>query len=194
MERTHPPKRYFKLSQDVEGAGGWDLGNPTDAQGREVDDPWVFREGMPVPEPGRLRVPIGRPGRALDFTLAGFSIPVIHTRVASLFTELAPRDVQLLPVDIEGQPDQFRILVATRLIRCIDDQASEEVESWTPEDGRPEKVGQYRDVYGMRIDPSKVGDANVFRTWGWSIALIVSEPLKEALERIGATGTKFKEV
>jgi hypothetical protein len=46
----------------------------------------------------------------------------------------------------------------------------------------------------MRIDPSKVGDANVFRTWGWSIALIVSEPLKEALERIGATGTKFKEV
>jgi hypothetical protein len=154
----------------------------------------MFREGMPVPVPGPLKIPIGRPGQALDFTLAGFSIPVVHVKVASVFTELAPGDVQLLPVDIPGQPAQFCILVATRLIRCIDDTASDEVEYWTPEDGRPEKVGQYRDVYGMRIDLSKAGDAKVFRTWGWTIALIVSEELKEALERIGATGVKFKEV
>jgi hypothetical protein len=46
----------------------------------------------------------------------------------------------------------------------------------------------------MRIDPSMVGDAKVFRTWGWHIALIVSEEIKDALERIGATGVKFKEV
>ncbi|WP_095992105.1 imm11 family protein [Cystobacter fuscus] len=188
------PKKYFKLSQEVDGSGGWDLGNPTDPQGREVDNPWSFREGLPVADPGRLTLPVGRPGRALDFTLAGFSIPVVHARVAALFRELAPRDVQLLPVDIPGQPDPFCILVATRLIQCIDDQASEEVEYWMPEDGRPEKVGQYRDVSGMRIDPSKIGDAQVFRTWGWTIALIVSEELKEALERMGATGAKFKEV
>jgi hypothetical protein len=97
-------------------------------------------------------------------------------------------------VDIQGQPDTFCILVATRLIQCIDDKASEDVEYWTPEDGRPEKAGQYRDVYGMRITPSRVGDARVFRTWGWTVALIVSEELKEALERIGATGVRFKEV
>lgn len=191
---TRIPKKYFKLSQDVDGSGGWDLGNPTDPQGREVDNPWMFREGMPVSVPERLRIPIGRAGRALDFTLAGFSIPVVHVKVATLFMELAPDDVQVLPVDIRDQPDQFCILIATRLIRCIDDKASEEVEYWTPEDGRPEKVGQYRDVYGMRIDPSKVGDAKVFRTWGWTIALIVSEEIKEGLERIGATGVKFKEV
>ncbi len=186
--------RYFELSQDVGGSGGWDLGNPTDSQGKEVDKPWVFREGLPVPNPGQLKIPIGHPGRALDFTLAGFSIPVIHARVASIFSKLAPRDVQLLPVDIQGQPDPFYILVATRLIRCIDDKASAEVEYWRPEDGRPEKVGQYRDVYGMRIEPTKVGDAKVFRTWGWTIALIVSEDIKEALERAGITGMKFKEV
>ena len=63
-----------------------------------------------------------------------------------------------------------------------------------PEDGRPEKTGKYRAVAGMRIDPSKVGDAKIFRTWGWDIALIVSEEIKEALERIGATGMRFKEV
>ncbi len=55
-------------------------------------------------------------------------------------------------------------------------------------------MGQYEGVHGLRIDPTKVGAARVFRTWGWTIALIVSEELKEALERIRATGTKFKEV
>nr|WP_317987913.1 suppressor of fused domain protein [Hyalangium gracile] len=46
----------------------------------------------------------------------------------------------------------------------------------------------------MRIDPSKVGDAKIFRTWGWTVALIVSEDIKQALERAGVTGVKFKEV
>jgi hypothetical protein len=34
----------------------------------------------------------------------------------------------------------------------------------------------------------------VFRTEGWAGTLIVSEEIKEALERMGATGTKFEEV
>ncbi|HYO70280.1 MAG TPA: DUF1629 domain-containing protein, partial [Archangium sp.] len=46
----------------------------------------------------------------------------------------------------------------------------------------------------MRIDPSKVGNARVFRTWGWELAIVVSEAIKDALERMGATGTKFQEV
>lgn len=46
----------------------------------------------------------------------------------------------------------------------------------------------------MRIDSSKMGDAKVFRPWGWTVAQILSEEIKEALERVGATGTKFKEV
>jgi hypothetical protein len=97
-------------------------------------------------------------------------------------------------VDIQGWPEPFRILVATRLIRCIDDKASDEVEYWKPEDGRPERVGTYRKVSGLRIDPSRVGEAQVFRTWGWSIALIVSEELKDALEHSGATGMRFEAV
>jgi hypothetical protein len=97
-------------------------------------------------------------------------------------------------VVINGQTDQFCILNATRLVRCIDDKASEEVRYWRPQDGRPEKTGQYRAVYGLRIEPAKVGDAKVFRPWGWTVALIVSEEIKEALERIGATGVRFKEV
>jgi hypothetical protein len=46
----------------------------------------------------------------------------------------------------------------------------------------------------MRIDPAKVGDAKVFRPWGWQVVLVVSEEIKEALERKGVTGASFEEV
>ncbi|GHH01064.1 hypothetical protein GCM10012319_68510 [Comamonas sp. KCTC 72670] len=187
--------RYFKLTEDRQ-PGNWDLGDPLDAQGHEVEDPWMYAAGRAVREErGRLRIPIDEPGRRLDFCTAGIGVaPVAHVRVASLFAERAPADVQLLPVDLAGQPDQYLLLVATKLIRCIDDRATREVLYWKPEDERPEKLGQYRSVAGLRIDPTKVGDAQVFRTWGWPIALIVSEDLKAALEQSGATGMKFTPV
>jgi hypothetical protein len=187
------PQHFFKLYDDVYVSGRWHLDNPTDSQGHEVDDPWVFRRGEPVLIEGRLRVPIEQAGGALDFSLAGLSVPVVHVKAASLFTELAPDDVQLLPVDIEGQPDQYLILVATRLIHCIDEQASR-IRLWTHEDGLPHKVGQYASVRDMRIDPSKVGDAKVFRAQGWPGPLIISGDIKEALERASITGVKFEEV
>jgi hypothetical protein len=186
-------QRFFELYDDVYVPGRWHLDNPTDRQGREVDDSWVFRRGEPARIEGRLKVPIEHAGQALDFSFAGLSVPVVHVKAAALFTELAPGDVQLIPVDIDGQPDQYFILVATRLIACIDEQASR-IRLWTHEDGLPHKVGQYASVRDMRIDSSKVGDVQVFRARGWPGPLLISGSIKEALELAGITGVKFEEV
>jgi hypothetical protein len=185
-------QRFFRLSDDVYFRGRWHLSTPIDSQGRKVND-WDFKRGAPVSIPGRLKVPIGIAGKALDFTEAGVRIPVVHVKVASLLTELAPHDVQLLPVDIKGLPDQYLILVATRAIRCIDDKNSK-VQFWTPEDGAPHKVGTYYAVDDLHIDKAVVGAAKVFRPEGWEVALIVSGDIKDALEHMGATGTRFQEV
>jgi len=185
--------RYYRLSDDVALTGRWELGKLGDERGEEVW-PALLMRGVPAHVDGRIKVPVKRPGQPLDFSHAAFGIPVVHVRAASVFMELASNDVQFFPVDIEGQTEKYLVLNATRVVNCIDDQASEEVRYWKPEDGRPEKTGQYRAVYGMRIDQAKAGDARVFRTWGWTVALIVSEELKKALEHIGATGAKFKEV
>ena len=186
------PKRFFELADDMTVPHRWHLGMPRDQLGLKVDDE-QFTCGAPVHREGRLRIPLESAGKPLDFTEAGISIPVVHVRVASLFAELAPEDVQLIPVDVEGQPDQYLILVATHLIRCIDEQASR-IELWTHEDGVPHKVGQYASVRDMRIDKAKVGGAQVLRPEGWEVALIVSGEIKDALERMGATGTRFEEV
>jgi hypothetical protein len=186
--------RYFKLSDDVYVPERWELGTPLDSQGRELGSR-VFLRGEPVQVEGRLRVSIYQPGKPLDFTLADAgAIPIVTEKVATLLTQLAPNDVQLFPVDVDTQPGPHFLVNVARLVKCIDDQASEEVTYWTPEDGRPDRVGTYSSVSGMRINPTVVGTEKVFRTWGWHIALIVSEDIKAALERVGATGTKFKAV
>ncbi|MDY7232963.1 imm11 family protein [Hyalangium rubrum] len=185
-------KRFFALADNVNFPHRWDLDTPVGRQGRKVDDRQFLR-GTPVHIEDRLRIPVEIAGKPLDFTEAGISIPVVHVRVASMFTQLAPDDVQLIPVDVKGQPDQYLILVATHLIRCIDETASR-IELWTHEDGVPHKVGQYSSVRDLRIDKAKVGSARVFRLEGWSGPLLVSEEIKDALERMGATGTRFEEV
>jgi hypothetical protein len=185
-------QRFFDLYDDVYVPNRWHLATPIDSQGCKVHD-WDFKRGTPVHVEGRMKIPIKVAGRPLDFSEAGVRIPVVHVKVASMLSELAPGDVQLIPADIEGQPDQYLILVATRLIRCIDEKASR-ILLWTAEDGAPHKVGKYRDVRDLRIDKTKVGNAQVLRPEGWSGTLLVSERIKDALERLGATGTKFQEV
>lgn len=85
------------------------------------------------------------------------------------------------------------MLVATRLIRCIDEKASR-IQLWTHEDGVPEKLGHSASVCDLRIDKAKVGSARVLRPEGWTGALIVSEDIKTAMARVNATGAKFTEV
>jgi hypothetical protein len=171
----------------------WHLGAPVDEQGQEVD-PWQFKKGNVIEFGFVPRFPLDIPGDPLECCWAAFSIPVVHVRVVQLFERLGVRDVQFIPAQVEEHPGPYFILNALRIIRCIDDARCEEVRYWKPEDNRPDKLGQYRVVAGMRINPKQVGDAHVFRPWGWRVALIVSEHLKEGMEEEGITGTRFVEV
>ena len=186
-------KQYYRLFEDVHVPKRWHLDEPVDERGHKSGS-WLFTEGEHVTLQGRLRIPLYVPGKALDFSLVDGAIPLVSARVAAVFAELAPGDVQLFPVEVEGQSEPYTLINITRVVKCIDDEASDDVHHYTPEDGQPERLGHYWLVIGMRIDPSKVGEAQVFRTWGWTGTIVVSEAIKEALERLGATGTKFTEV
>ncbi|QAT82454.1 hypothetical protein EJ065_0849 [Corallococcus coralloides] len=188
------PQRYFDLTDDVYLEGRWELGHPQDTQGAKLVNPWQFRMGKPSSWTERVRIPVKIPGTAMDYSHAAFSIPVVTSRVATIFERLAPNDVQLFPVDIKGQPDDFFILNAVRRVNCIDDEASEEARYWTSEDGWAEKVGTYRSVWGMRIDATRLGSARVFRPLHWEVVLVIPEDIKLALESIGATGVWFQDV
>ena len=185
--------RYFKLMDDRRSGTRWHLGTPVDEQGQELD-PWQFDEGRVLDLGCVPRFPLDIPGTPLEFCWAAFSILVVNARFVRLLEQLKVQDVQFIPARVEGHAESYFILNPLRIIRCIDDARSEEVRYWKPEDGQPDKVGEYRVVAGMRIDPTRVGDARIFRPWGWVVALIISEDLKLALEQEGITGTRFVEV
>lgn len=187
-------KRYFRLKEDMSSPERWVLHDTLDSQGKKVGARLYLNES-PLSFDRPLRVPLLHPGNPLDFSLADAGdFPVVTEKVASTLAELAPGDVQIYPAQVDTRPEPYFLVNVARLVKCIDDESSEEVLYWKPEDNRPDLVGQYRSVMGMRIDPLKVGDAKVFRPWGYPPALLVTEEVKEALERTGATGLKFVEV
>jgi hypothetical protein len=154
---------------------------------------WV--DGKPLQLSERLRIPIYKPGKPLDIDFAGAGqTPVVSTGVASVFRELASDSVQLFEVEVEGQTAPYYILNVSRLIDAVDERACQSVERWKPEDGRPDRVGEYHVISGLRIDPAKAGNARVFRLWGYSLPIIVDEKVKAVLEETGCVGGKFTEV
>jgi hypothetical protein len=185
---------YFRLSDNEYIPERWYLDEPVDLQGKELN-PWQFTKGRPLSPQAPMRIPIYARGRPQDFTTTCVgSTPIVHVKVATLFSKLAPEDIQAFPVNVEGQPEPHFLINAVQLIKCIDDTRCEEVQYYLPEDGQPAKTGTYKSVLGLRIDRSKVGDARIFRLWGWTGALIVREDIKAAMEREGVTGVSFKEV
>lgn len=182
--------KYFELEDNNSIRGRWFLESPRDEKG-EWFPPYTFTAGHPIEPPGPLKLPLRRPGKPIDFTLADSAMPVANARTTELFERIAPGAIQRIPITLEAERDPYFILNVTRTVDCIDLQATEEVEYWKPEHGRPERVGDFRMVFGLRVDRLKAGGHPLFRLKGWTIALIASEEIKLALEREKVLGPKF---
>jgi hypothetical protein len=146
---------YYRLGDDHSFPSRWYLGTMTDPQGREVD-PRTFTSGelARVSEP--VRISKRRDGQPMDFTLGDFDVPVASCEVARVLQQIAKRDLQLVDAIVEAEVSKFSVLNVLRTIDCIDAVRSEYIK-WNPEDGRPDKVGQYKQITQLRIDPMRVG-------------------------------------
>jgi hypothetical protein len=132
-----------------------------------------------------------KPGEAQDFHLVEGKVPLVSARVAEVLREHAPEDVALFPVAVAA--GEAPLVHVKHIVRCINDQRSSAVGHWTRENGgTPEQWGTYWWVKGLRIIPRKMGPVRVCRPWGWPRALIVTEPVMQALLRAGATGLRFE--
>lgn len=186
------PMKYFRLTDDMTFPGRWFLNGIHAATGQSVD-PRVFTSAAPVSDHKPVRVSVRVPGTPLDFTLGDFDVPVITAAVARILEPLASADLQLMPARIEGVAGDHEILNVVHAIACLDERRSEFIR-WTEADGRPDKIGQYRMVTKLHVDPVRVGPAQVFRIDGWKVALVVSEAIRAALVSSGLSGMVFTEV
>ncbi|XXF74983.1 hypothetical protein P2318_18090 [Myxococcaceae bacterium GXIMD 01537] len=172
----------------------WLLETPTRDSGEAFDEPWMFADGRVLPDPGRIKAQISRPGRERAFVFSAIEkAPIASEAVAIIFRTLAPDDVQLIPVSIEGAAGPHFVINATKVVDCIDEARCQEVQHSTV-GSLPDYAGEYRWIYGLRIDPSKTEGAQVFRPRKFKVAFVVSGEVKEALERVGNLGVSFERV
>ncbi|QAT87966.1 hypothetical protein EJ065_6437 [Corallococcus coralloides] len=172
----------------------WVIRTPGPAVGGTFEEPWMFGDGRILPNLGPIKADVAHQGKSRAFVLSGIEqAPIANELVANVFSSLAPGDVQLLPVSIEGESERYFVVNATRVIDCIDEARCREVHHYD-EDAPPGLEGEYNWIYGLRIDPSKTEGAQVFRLKKFKVAFIVSEDVKNALEAVGNLGVSFERV
>ncbi|QSQ12363.1 imm11 family protein [Myxococcus landrumensis] len=174
----------------------WLLETPILESGEAFDEPWLFTDGRVLPEPGPIKAQVYHPGRKRTFMFAGVEgTPIVSQEIANALRTLAPADVQLFPVTVEGDAEPYFVVNAIKVIDCIHEEHCEEVQHYGADaDTFPEYAGEYRWIYGLRIDPAKTEGAQIFRLKKFKNALIVSEEIKTALEHIGNLGVSFERV
>ncbi|WXH29578.1 hypothetical protein WA016_03537 [Myxococcus stipitatus] len=173
----------------------WLIATPIPASGGEFDEPWMFGEGRVLADPGSMKSPIEHQGARRTFVFSPIEqVPIVSEAVSNIFRALAPDDVQLFPMTVEGEPEQYFVVNATRVIDCIDEEKSREIHHYEEGDPFPEYAGEYRWIYGLRIDPARTEGAQVLRPKKFKTAFIVSEEVKNALEQVGNLGVSFERV
>ncbi|HYV47712.1 MAG TPA: DUF1629 domain-containing protein [Myxococcaceae bacterium] len=181
---------YYDFWDSKEIPGRWYLKAPIGPDGWV--NPELFVSGVgPVNLRGPLRLDFRRPGNPLDYTMADSGMPIASQRAAAIFREIAGPDVELIPVTVEGESEPYFIVNAIHAVDCVDEARSEGIRRWGPEDGRPERIGDYKPFDKLRIDPTRTEGRDLFRVKRCLVYLIASDRLKTALEGANLTGLRF---
>lgn len=166
--------KFYEVVDDVEFPNRWFLGECYEPRDREIDLD-VFMDGKPVEVSGPLAVRIQRDGEPLSFTFAAFDVPIIAEPLAAALQFFDGSYIQRTPVLLPKKTEyNYDIINVTHLEKCVDESSSN-LTFWREEDGRPDKIGQYR----MVIDLVLHG---------------VREDIKDLLQSLGVTGVRFCEV
>lgn len=183
--------RYYRVrTDDKHFADRWFLDEPLAQDGTEIDAR-EFAYGRPYAGAPPNTVPIQYAGRVVAFNLAAFDMPVVSDEIADLVERIAPGEAERYPVTIGSGIQGYSILNAICREACVDETRSL-VTRWGPGDFRQDKIGRYRMVSNLTVDPSRANGRHIFRIEDFEVALLVSEVLKDAIERIPNNGVKFE--
>ncbi len=165
----------------------WFLSGLSSSKGEAVDD-YQFKRGNPVDVFEPLRISVQIPGRVLDFT--HWPLPIVKPRVADIIEAMDPHAIQRIPIKVIGHDEPFEVMNVIARLDCIDRSVTK-IRMWTEEDGFPELVGKYKAVEWLKVDPSKVGGSHIFLIEKWTVAMVVSDVLRESLVSTHVTAISF---
>jgi len=168
---------YFRITFDPEVEGMCFISKPVDVDGNTIDPRSFTGCKRYGPVAGEFLLPVRVPGKTAEFSFGAFDMPVVTSEIGRRIQDFASNDVELLPAhstDTVG----LAILNVLRCMDCIDDRRTVG-SKWTTEDGRLDKLDEYRTIIRLYIDPARARGCHIFRIATWKIALIVSSALVE---------------
>lgn len=182
--------KYFRVLAAKDAVDRWFLRAPVNSFGEEVD-PRIFTESLACDVTDPLTLPVRRSGKVVDFNFADFDMPVLSAAAIDQLQSIAGVHLQRVPVAIPGITARFELLNVLDSVDCIDEKSSVYTK-WTPADGRPEKVGEYRMFVNLRVDRQRAEGHHLFRIDGWKVALVISELVKQTLEGLNVSGVEYQ--
>jgi len=175
--------KYFSLLDDMTTADRWYLDGPSGPAGEWLST--ALTSGSRYEGPTPLTCRVHHSGPPLELTMTQDDVPVLDERVAEIFDKHVGADAQLLPARASESTVKLWAVNVLAAPDCVDELRSAEVHRYTAEDGRPDRIGEYRQIGGLRIDPVRAGEHAILRPRGWWVTTIVGEPLAEALRKAG---------
>ncbi len=182
---------YYRLFDDMSmrQRHRWHVGEIFLPDGTE---PWLSG-GIRLDNLEPLRAEVHHVGHILTFCHTSFNVPIATHALADAIRKIAEDDVQCIPVTISDQRGMM-VLNALRVIQCVHELESKFVK-WTEHNHRPDKTGDYRYFDKLVLARQAIPqDAHFFRLKGYLIHLVVSETVKNAMERVGCYGAEFTEL
>lgn len=173
---SHGP--YYDLFDDMSSSSRWYLDSVTGASGQWLGVALSSATRFEGPTP--LKIDVYRPGPPLELTIADDEL-VVNERVARILEGVASADIQLLPAVVSGHPEPYFVVNMLYEPDCIDEQRTGDARRYTAEDGRPDRIGQFKCATNMKIDPARTGGHDIFRPWGWAVVIVVSAKVADAL-------------
>jgi hypothetical protein len=195
--------KYFRwLSYEVEHSNEqkevWNL----TFQNPQINE-WDFMSGKYVDEVEILTVYYDTESEHTDYPFGPGLLPVYSSRLKSLIDGLGINEIQYIPLRIKhkhSDKEVYGYFLANYLsvIDCLNREKSiyqiytkENLLYW---EQRPYMLGTFHYVNNAILDVDKIGDARIFRLWGWEVMIIVREDVKQAIEEAGITGGGFLEL
>lgn len=182
--------RFFDWCLSSSGSPSVLLREPMLRSGKVIDA-WHFKSCQEFHSDDELVVEAEGRNEFENMMFGAFELPYVSTRLAALLSSIVGAQVQWVPVRVKNSDQKLYLLNALREIRCIDEDRSY-FEKWQPGNtARPDKAGQYKWFADLMVDESRIPEVDIFRPWGWHMALIVSSRVMHAAETVGVPGTTF---
>jgi hypothetical protein len=178
---------YYRVLRDSAVTDLCFLGAPLDSSG--TIDARRFTDCEKFGAPGEsLKIPVVEHGRRPEFAFGAFDMPVVAPQLGNRLRDLAPEAVELIPAIAGGT--ECHILNVFDCVDCIDEDRTVG-EKWPADSPRADRIGQYRTIVHLFLDPRRVSGRHIFRVQGWQVALVISDRVVEQLSRRDLDGIRL---